>query len=178
MRVGIGYDSHKFSGKGPVRLGGVSIPSRRGLAGHSDSDVLLHAITDALLGAIGEPDIGEQFPPNDPKYRNVDSRLFIEHAQLQIKRAGYRVGNIDATVIANAPKLSAYKQKMQRKISELLEISNKQVSVKAKTAEGMASPLVGMAVHVVVLLKPKPRKKSLSRKKVIKRKKILGRDSR
>src|SRR3989338_6432829 len=104
MRIGIGYDIHRFNGKRPLKLGGVTIPFSRGLLGHSDADVLLHAVADALLGAVGAPDRGEHFPPGVPRYRDADSRMFVRQAYTQIRRRGLAVGNVDATVIADAPK--------------------------------------------------------------------------
>ena len=154
MRVGIGYDIHRFNGKRPLRLGGVTIPFSRGLAGHSDADVLLHALADALLGAIGAPDLGEQFPPSNPRYRNADSRMFVQHAYRQVRRRGLSVGNVDATVIADAPKLTAHKARMRGAISRLLGVSAERVSVKAKTTEGFAPGKGGIAAQAVVLLTP------------------------
>ncbi len=170
MRVGIGYDVHRFNGppargaragKRPLKLGGVTIPFSRRLSGHSDADVLLHAVADALFGAIGAPDLGEQFPPSDPRYRHADSRLFVHAAYAQIRRRGLAVGNVDATVIADRPKLSEHKAQMSRAISRLLRVEPAQVSVKAKTTEGFGPGKEGVAAHVVVLLKPrvaKPRR--------------------
>lgn len=152
MRVGIGYDVHRFDGKRPLKIGGVVIPSPRGLAGHSDADVLLHAVADALFGAIGAPDLGEQFPPNDPRWRNADSRVFVEAARRAIRRLGWTVGNVDATVIADQPKLIGYKTGMSRVISRLLNIDPARVSVKAKTTEGFAPGRRGIAAQAVVLL--------------------------
>ena len=157
MRVGIGYDVHRFhgrrgAGKRPLKLGGVTIPFRRGLAGHSDADVLLHAVADALLGAIGAPDLGEQFPPGDARYRNADSRTFVQTAYAQVRREGWSIGNMDATVIADAPTLTAYKAQMSRTISRLLEVEASRVSVKAKTTEGFCPSKGGIAAHAVVLL--------------------------
>ncbi len=153
MRVGMGYDVHRFNGKGPLKLGGVIIPSARGLSGHSDADVLLHALTDALLGAIGAADIGEQFPPGDPRYRNADSRRFVREALSQARRQGWSVGNVDATVVADAPRLSRYKARMRRAISRLLRIDASQVSVKAKTTEAFCPGEGGIAAQAVVLLR-------------------------
>ena len=153
MRVGIGYDIHRFNGKRPLKLGGVVIPAPHGLAGHSDADVLLHAITDALLGAIGEADIGEHFPPSDPRWRNADSRRFVQEAYAKVRRRGFRVGNVDATVIADSPKLSGYKLQMRRAIGRLLEIAPSLVSVKAKTTEGFEPRGRGIAAQAVVLLR-------------------------
>lgn len=165
MRVGIGYDVHRFNGRPacrarrgagrrPLKLGGVTIPFSRGLAGHSDADVLLHAVTDALLGAIGAPDIGELFPSTDPRYRNADSRRFVQSACAKIRRRGWAIGNLDATVIADAPKLVGYKAQMRRAIGALLGIPATQVSVKAKTTEGFGPGDQGIAAQVIVLLTP------------------------
>ena len=154
MRVGIGYDVHRFHGKRPLCLGGVVVPHRQGLAGHSDADVLLHALTDALLGAIGAPDIGEHFPSTDPRYRDADSRIFVRAAHERVRREGWRIGNIDTTLIADAPRLSGYKAKMCRTISQLLGISETCVSVKAKTTEGFCPGVKGIAAQAVVLLQP------------------------
>ena len=153
MRVGIGYDIHRFNGRGPLKLGGVTVPFSRGLSGHSDADVLLHALADALLGAIGAPDLGEQFPSSDPRYRRADSRLFIERAYATIKRQGWAVGNVEATVIADAPTLIGHKARMCRSISKLLQVAPSQVSVKAKTTEGFAPGAGGIAAQAVVLLR-------------------------
>ncbi|MBI3011915.1 MAG: 2-C-methyl-D-erythritol 2,4-cyclodiphosphate synthase [Candidatus Omnitrophica bacterium] len=165
MRVGIGYDVHRFNGppappaggaragKRPLKLGGVTIPFRRGLSGHSDADVLLHAVADALLGAIGAPDLGEQFPSSDPRYRNADSRTFVQAATAAVRREGWAIGNVDATVIADAPRLVGHKAGMRRAISRLLKIRPSQVSVKAKTTEGFAPGRAGIAAQAVVLLK-------------------------
>ncbi len=153
MRVGIGYDSHRFNAhRGPIKLGGVAIPSARGLSGHSDADVLLHAITDALLGAIGAPDIGELFPPADRRYTGRDSRWFVEQAYARVRKAGYQVGNVDATVIADAPKLTPYKMKMRRAIARLLHVPPSAVSVKGKTTEGLAPGNAGIAEDTVQLM--------------------------
>jgi 2-C-methyl-D-erythritol 2,4-cyclodiphosphate synthase len=153
MRIGIGYDIHRVDGRRPLKLGGVTIPSARGLAGHSDADVLLHAIADALLGAIGAPDLGEQFPPTDPRWRNADSRTFVRAAYAKVRRLGFSVGNVDATVIADAPKLTAMKPAIRQSISRLLGVPSSRVSVKAKTTEGFEPKHRGIAAHAVVLLK-------------------------
>lgn len=153
MRVGIGCDVHRFHGKRPLRLGGVTVPSARGLAGHSDADVLLHAVADALLGAVGAPDLGERFPSGDPRYRRADSRQFVRAALSAVRRQGWSVGNVDATVIADAPRLVGYKPQMARAISRLLRVRASQVSVKAKTTEGFSPGRGGIAAHAVVLLR-------------------------
>ncbi|MBI4598392.1 MAG: 2-C-methyl-D-erythritol 2,4-cyclodiphosphate synthase [Candidatus Omnitrophica bacterium] len=152
MRVGIGYDVHRFHGKGPLRLGGIIVPSARGLLGHSDADVLLHAVADALFGAIGAADIGEQFPSSDSKWRKVNSRRFIDAAIRQVRRKGFAVANIDATVVADTPKLIGYKTKMAKAISAMLKIAPSQVSVKAKTTETFCPGKEGIAAQAVVLL--------------------------
>ena len=154
MRVGIGYDSHRFDTKpGPIRIGGVSIPHPSRLLGHSDADVLLHAVADALLGAIGAPDLGELFPPTDPRYLGKDSRWFVQQAQQRIQHEGWQVGNLDTTVVADTPKLSAYKAQMRQTISRLLHVTPAAVSVKAKTTEGLPPGKRGIAAQAVVLLK-------------------------
>ena len=158
MRIGIGYDIHRFNNHpGRLKLGGVSIPSARRLVGHSDADVLLHAIADALLGAIGAPDIGELFPPSDPAYRGKDSRWFVQRAAQMARKAGWVVSNLDTTVVVDAPKLSAHKPSMRRAISRLLGVAPSAVSVKAKTTEGLPPGTRGIAAHAVVLLKPTKR---------------------
>lgn len=154
MRVGIGYDIHRFNGPGPVRLGGVTVPSPHGLEGHSDADVLLHAVADAILGAIGAPDLGEQFPPSDPRFRGADSRSFVRAAVAQAARAGYRVGNLDATVIADTPRLVGQKPRIAHAIAQLLGVGDRLVSVKAKTTEGFSPAEGGIAAQAVVLLAP------------------------
>ncbi len=154
MRIGIGYDIHRFNGRRPLKLGGVRIPFGRGLAGHSDADVLLHALADALLGALGGPDLGELFPSSSPKWRHADSRRFVEAAYARVRRDGWTVGNVDATVIADAPTLVGYKPKMRAAIGRLLHIEVGRVSVKAKTTEGFAPAKQGIAAQAVVLLEP------------------------
>jgi 2-C-methyl-D-erythritol 2,4-cyclodiphosphate synthase len=161
MRVGIGYDVHRFDGKRPLKLGGVTVPSPRGLSGHSDADVLLHAVADALFGAVGAPDIGEQFPSADPRWRNADSRLFVAAACAQVRRRGFRIGNVDATVIADAPKLAGHKARMARAIGALLGVDPAQVSVKAKTTEGFGPGPQGIAAHAVVLVEPLARRRAV-----------------
>jgi 2-C-methyl-D-erythritol 4-phosphate cytidylyltransferase/2-C-methyl-D-erythritol 2,4-cyclodiphosphate synthase len=136
-RTGIGYDVHRFAQGRPLVLGGVAIAHPYGLAGHSDADVLLHAIVDALLGAAALGDIGHHFPPSDPSWRDADSRLFLTHAATLIRDAGYSVANVDATVIAEEPRIGPHAQAMRRSIAENLGIGEQAVSVKATTNEGM-----------------------------------------
>ena len=160
MRIGFGYDIHRFGGRRPLRLGGVTIPHPRGLLGHSDADVLLHALADALLGAVGGPDIGELFPPGDPRYRDADSRVFVRAARERVRRAGWRVGNVDAVVIADAPKLTGHKPQIVKAISALLDVAATHVSVKAKTTEGFDPGRLGIAAHVAVLIRRDARRRA------------------
>ena len=153
-RIGFGYDSHRFTADRPLVLGGVRIQDRGGLSGHSDADAVLHALTDAILGAIGSGDIGEHFPDSDPQWANADSSQFILHAVSLAKKAGYRVENCDVTVLAEEPKLSSYKHAMKGRIAELLETDPAAVSVKAKTNEkmGFVGRGEGIAVMAAILL--------------------------
>lgn len=135
IRVGLGHDRHRLVAGRPLILGGLPIPFELGLDGHSDADVLLHAVTDALLGAAGLGDIGEWFPNTDARWANADSAMFLQHAVQEIRRQGWDVGNLDCTVHAERPKLSPFKQPIARRIAELLQIDVSQVNVKAKTGE-------------------------------------------
>ncbi len=137
IRTGIGYDVHRFAAGRPLMLGGVEVPYDIGLEGHSDADVLLHAITDALLGAAALGDIGCHFPPSDARYRNVSSLTFLVHARHVLQEAGYTVLNIDSTVIAEAPKILPYAREMRETIAAVLGIDIDHVSVKASTNEGL-----------------------------------------
>ena len=154
VRVGHGYDLHRLVGGRRLVLGGVEIAYEKGLSGHSDGDVVLHAVIDAMLGGAGLGDIGEQFPDSDPAYEGIDSCLLLGQTAKKIEEAGFAVLNIDVTVVAQEPKLSAYKGQMSQRIAEVLGIDHKIVSVKAKTNEGVDA--VGrseaMACHAVVLL--------------------------
>lgn len=137
MRIGQGYDVHRLVPGRKLILGGVDIPYDLGLLGHSDADVLVHAMMDALLGAIGAGDIGQHFPDNDHAYKNVDSMQLLAKVVAIVKTAGYRIGNIDATVIAERPKLAGYIPEMRRRIGEALQVDIGQVSIKATTTEGL-----------------------------------------
>lgn len=154
MRVGIGEDIHRIDDARTLVLGGVIIEEGSGLAGHSDADVLLHAITDAVLGAAALGDIGHHFPPSDPRYAHADSADFLRVALRLAREAGYEVGNIDATVRAERPKLAPYIPHIRQRIAEIAGVEVGQVSVKAKTSEGLDA--VGrreaMAATAVVLL--------------------------
>lgn len=136
-RTGLGFDVHAFSGKGPVTIGGLQIPHDRGLAGHSDADVALHAVTDALLGAAGLGDIGAHFPPSDPQWKGADSSLFLAHAAELVRSRGALIDHLDCTIIAEAPKIGPHREAMRARIAEITGLSVAQVSVKATTTEGL-----------------------------------------
>ena len=157
VRVGVGYDVHAFAeptaGR-PLRLGGVAIPFERGLAGHSDADALLHAIVDALLGALGLGDIGQHFPSSDPRWRDAASATFLRHTRELLAEQGWRAGNIDATVVAEQPRLAPHVPAMRARIAHELGIALDQVSVKSKTTDGLgfAGRGEGIACYAVVLI--------------------------
>src|SRR5512146_3192844 len=151
MRIGYGWDSHEFKRGIPLKIGGVALPHKKGLAGHSDGDVLLHALTDALLGAVAAGDIGAHFPPSDPKWKGADSAVFLQEAVRQVRKAGFAVTNIDSTLILMSPKIGPHSAAIRAKIAELLGVDQSAVSVKAKTPEGLNLPNTASA-HVVVLL--------------------------
>jgi 2-C-methyl-D-erythritol 2,4-cyclodiphosphate synthase len=157
-RVGFGYDSHRLVAGRPLVLGGVRIESDRGLEGHSDADAVLHAITDAVLGALAAGDIGELFPDSDEQWAGADSSTFVTRAVERASRDGYAVANCDVTVLAEAPRLGPYKQKMRQRIAELLGVDVGCVSIKAKTNEQMGAigRGEGVAALVAVLLEAKP----------------------
>lgn len=161
MRIGYGFDSHEFRPGIPLKIGGVPLPHDKGLGGHSDGDVLLHAITDALLGAIAAPDIGALFPPSDPKWRGTDSTVFLNEAMKRVREAGFAVANIDSSLILAAPKIGPHAAAIRARVSELLGIPGDCVGLKAKTPEGMNLEDAALA-HVVVLLE---RRASKSAKK-------------
>ena len=155
MRVGLGQDCHRLAHGRPLLLGGVRIDHDRGLLGHSDADVLLHAITDALLGAAGLGDIGEMFPDIDPRHRDADSAGLLQGALEAVRERGWQVINLDCTVAAERPKLSPYKPAIRRRISELLGVSFEAVNVKAKTGErvGPVGREEAVTAEAVVLLR-------------------------
>lgn len=157
MRIGHGYDVHKLVENRDLILGGVKIPYEKGLLGHSDADVLLHAVMDALLGAAGLGDIGVHFPDTDMAYKGADSGKLVEAVREKISAAGYRVGNIDVTMIAQKPKLKDYIPQMRQNIADRLGVSCNQVNVKATTEEhlGFTGDGSGMACHAVCLLEEK-----------------------
>lgn len=154
IRVGYGYDVHRYVEGHRLILGGVTVPAERGLLGHSDADVLLHAIADALLGAAAMRDIGYHFPDTDPRYAGADSVVLLREVFRLLLERGYRVGNIDATIVAEAPKLSPFVPRMQERIAETLDLSVDEVSIKATTNErmGFVGREEGMAAHAVVLI--------------------------
>jgi 2-C-methyl-D-erythritol 2,4-cyclodiphosphate synthase len=151
MRIGYGWDSHAFAAGVPLKIGGIAIEHPEGLAGHSDGDVLLHAITDALLGALAVGDIGSFFPPGDPRWKNADSAIFLELALDELKTAGYRIVNLDTTLVLAAPKIGPISGDMRQRVADLLHIPPTAVGIKAKTPEGMNLDHVAQA-HAVVLL--------------------------
>jgi 2-C-methyl-D-erythritol 2,4-cyclodiphosphate synthase len=156
FRIGEGWDVHALVPGRKLVIGGVDIPFDRGLLGHSDADVLLHAITDALLGAVGLGDIGRHFPDTDERFKGADSGLLLAEAARRVRALGLRVGNIDSTVIAQAPRLAPYVEAMRDRIAQALDVARAQVNVKAKTAEKLGPVGEGLAIEAqaVVLLVP------------------------
>jgi 2-C-methyl-D-erythritol 2,4-cyclodiphosphate synthase len=151
IRIGLGYDSHEFKPGVPLRIGGMTLDHPEGLAGHSDGDVLLHAITDALLGAVAAGDIGSFFPPGDPRWKDADSAIFLNLATEELQNAGYRIVNIDVTLVLAAPKISPIAADMRIRVADLLCINLDQVSIKAKTPEGLGLDHVAQC-HAVALV--------------------------
>jgi 2-C-methyl-D-erythritol 2,4-cyclodiphosphate synthase len=151
IRIGYGFDSHAFKAGVPLKIGGLSIEHPEGLAGHSDGDVLLHAITDALLGAVSAGDIGSFFPPGDPRWKDADSSIFLNLAMEEIQNAGFRVVNVDTTLVLNAPKIAPIAGDMRERVADLLGVVPANVGIKAKTPEGLNVDHVAQA-HAVVLL--------------------------
>ncbi len=164
MRIGYGWDSHEFKTGVPLKIGGVEIPHAKGLSGHSDGDVLLHALTDALLGAVAAGDIGGYFPPSDPRWKGADSAIFLQEALKQVHVAGYQVVNVDSTLILAEPKIGPHSGRIQSRVAELLGVKAGQVGIKAKTPEGMGTDNAAIA-HVVVLLQPGNVSKKKKKKK-------------
>lgn len=157
MRIGHGYDVHRLCGGRRLVIGGVEIPYRLGLFGHSDADVLLHAVCDALLGAAALGDIGKLFPDNDEKYKDADSMVLLRNVASRLSQAGYRVINVDSTVVAQTPKLAPHIQKMRQNIAFALGINISEVSVKATTEEGLgvSGQKQAIAAHAVCLIEKK-----------------------
>ncbi|MGM9950193.1 MAG: 2-C-methyl-D-erythritol 2,4-cyclodiphosphate synthase [Lysinibacillus sp.] len=154
FRVGQGYDVHAFAEGRKLILGGIEIPHDRGLLGHSDADVLLHTITDAALGAIGEGDIGRHFPDTDPEWKDADSAKLLQYIWKMVEGKGYVLGNVDATIIAQRPKMAPYIEPMKNRIAELLNADPSQVNVKATTTEklGFTGREEGIASLATILL--------------------------
>ncbi|MYL35915.1 2-C-methyl-D-erythritol 2,4-cyclodiphosphate synthase [Pontibacillus yanchengensis] len=154
FRVGQGFDVHQFAEGRPCIVGGVTIPYEKGLLGHSDADVLLHTVADACLGAIGEGDIGKHFPDTDPEFKDADSRQLLHHVWKLVENRGYSLGNVDCTVIAQAPKMAPYIEEMRSNIAGILGTEPSQVNVKATTTEklGFTGRKEGIAAQAVVLL--------------------------
>ena len=150
-RIGFGWDSHAFKPGVPLRIGGLTLEHSEGLAGHSDGDVLLHAITDALLGAVAAGDIGSFFPPGDPRWKDADSAIFLKLALEELEHAGYQIVNIDTTLVLAAPKISPIAGEMRARVAELLGVDIDQVSIKAKTPEGLGLDHVAQC-HAVALV--------------------------
>ena len=158
-RIGFGWDSHAFKTGIPLLIGGVKLDYDKGLGGHSDGDVLLHAITDALLGGIAGPDIGTLFPPSDPQWKGADSVVFLQEALQRVASAGYTVANLDSTLILNAPRIGPYAAEIRSRVAGLLGIPGDCVGLKAKTPEGLNNDNAAVA-HVVVLLQKRKTKLS------------------
>ncbi len=156
MRIGHGYDVHRFCDGDFITLGGVRIPHKYGLLAHSDGDVLLHALSDALLGAAALGDIGKHFPDTDPQFKGADSRVLLRHVVGIVQAKGWKVGNIDATIVAQAPKMAPHIETMRKLIAEDLQVELDQVNVKATTTEmlGFTGREEGIAVHSLALLLP------------------------
>ena len=154
MRVGIGHDTHRLSPGRPLLLGGVRVAHDRGLIGHSDADVVLHALTDALLGAAGLGDIGDAYPDTDPAYRDRDSAFFVRDTLARLNRAGWGVVNVDVTIFAQEPKLGVVKQTIRQRLAELLSLDVSAVNVKAKTGEqvGAIGRAEAIGCHAAALI--------------------------
>jgi len=154
IRIGHGFDVHKFGGEGPCMLGGVPVPYEQGLLAHSDGDVVLHAVSDALLGAIAAGDIGRHFPDNDMTYKGIDSRILLRDVYAKVQAEGYRLGNLDVTIIAQAPKMAPHIEGMRAVMAADLQSTIQQINVKATTSEqlGFTGRKEGIAVEAVVLV--------------------------
>ena len=157
MRIGNGYDVHKLVAGRKLILGGVDVPHTKGLLGHSDADVLLHALSDAILGAIGEGDIGRHFPDTDPAYKGADSIKLLRHVMALADAKGFRIGNVDSTIVAQRPKLAGFIPQMRLNIARALSTEEERVNVKATTTEelGFAGRGEGIAAYAVALLEKK-----------------------
>ena len=155
MKIGYGWDSHEFKAGVQLKIGGLEITHAKGLGGHSDGDVLLHAITDALLGAIAAPDIGTLFSPTDSRWKGADSALFLAEALRRVDEAGYKVANIDSTLILAQPKIGPHAANIRERVAALMNLEPELIGIKAKTPEGMGTNNAAIA-HAVVLLEEIP----------------------
>lgn len=168
MKIGYGWDSHEFKRGIPLKIGGIEIAHNKGLGGHSDGDVLLHAITDALLGAAGAPDIGTLFSPADARWKGADSAVFLAEALKRVKSAGYKIVNVDSTLILSAPKIGPHAAAIRESVSKLTGTPATCIGIKAKTPEGMGTDNAAIA-HAVVLLEkgstPKRRKSNTKQRR-------------
>src|SRR5579859_2238991 len=167
FRIGYGWDSHEFKAGVPLKIGGIALDHPKGLGGHSDGDVLLHAITDALLGAVAAPDIGTLFSPSDARWKGADSAVFLAEALRRVKAAGYKIVNLDSTLILATPKIGPHAAAIRETVSDLIAVPANCIGIKAKTPEGMGTDNAAIA-HAVVLLEktasPKTRKSSTKRR--------------
>ncbi len=156
MRIGYGYDVHPLGPGRKLILGGVEIPHKKGLVGHSDSDVLVHAVCDALLGAMGEGDLGRHYPSSDQRYKDISSLQLLEDVAAKLRKKGYRVGNVDTVIVAQAPRLDRHLAAMGKKLAETLGVEVGLVSVKVKSGEGLdaVGKEEGMVAHAVCLIEP------------------------
>ena len=152
FRTGQGYDVHRLVDGRPLILGGVAIPSDKGALGHSDADVLLHAITNALLGAAALGDIGTHFPDDDPAWKDIDSSVLLKRAYMLVSEAGYAVGNIDSTVILQSPKISSFIPAIRENIARMLDVETEKISVKATTTEGLGFPGRGEGIAAMAVV--------------------------
>jgi len=164
IRIGYGWDSHEFKSGIPLIIGGVTLPHSKGLGGHSDGDVLLHAITDALLGAVAAPDIGSLFSPTDAKWKGADSAVFLAEALKRVKAAGYAVINIDSTLILASPKIGPHSAAIRTRVAGLMGLAENCIGIKAKTPEGMGTDNAAIA-HAAVLLTAVKKKAAHKKKK-------------
>jgi 2-C-methyl-D-erythritol 2,4-cyclodiphosphate synthase len=164
-RIGYGWDSHEFKRGIPLKIGGLTLPHNKGLGGHSDGDVLLHALTDALLGAVAAPDIGTLFSPSDPRWKGADSSVFLTEALERVRAAGFTIANVDSTLILAAPRIGPHAAAIRERVAKFLEIPVDSVGLKAKTPEGMGTENAAIA-HVIVLLEKRGRGLTESKRRV------------
>jgi len=169
MRVGQGWDIHRLVAGRPLRLGGVDLPGERGLLGHSDGDVVLHAVTDALLGAIAAGDIGQHFPDTDPRYRGIDSGVLLGEVVALASARGYRIGNVDVTILAEQPKLAPHMPAMQRRLAALLGVAVDDVGLKAKTMEGLGAIGAGDAIGALAVAMVSAARRATHQRRTVRR---------